>query len=137
MIEITHQQQPSGDTCSSACIAMILNKPVVEVIEEFHDAYFENKISVAAYLARNDVNFREMYISEDPDWKLYLAAVPSLNIIGGLHHILLDLRYGDCVVFDPNKGRANIKYYISYHDVPKNDLEVSLTSYITDMEIEE
>lgn len=132
---IKHQQQPNGVTCTSACIAMILDKPVSEVVAEFHDDYFSNKINAADYLRKNNVVFRELHQSEKLDWKLYITIVASLNTIGDLHHIIIDLRDGGLAVLDPNKGRKGIKYYIHWDDKPKNDLEIPLSTYIVDMEI--
>ena len=53
---IKHVKQPTLNTCVSACLAMILNRPVEEVIAEFHDRYYNNwEITISEYLVQNNV----------------------------------------------------------------------------------
>lgn len=42
--------------------------------------------------------------------RIYLVQVPSLNIRGGMHMIVLDSR-ADPLVFDPNTGREGVETY--------------------------
>ena len=43
--------------------------------------------------------------------KIYMVTVPSLNIEGGTHCIIVTTFKGKEVVFDPQKGRKNKKFY--------------------------
>ena len=46
---------------------------------------------------------RSMYGNILPD-KVHIIAVPSLNIPGAMHSIVLDTHDGEFKVYDPNKG---------------------------------
>ncbi len=132
--------QPTPDTCTSACLAMLTGVSVETVIEEFHDVWknAENKINPSTYLSKRLVSHN---VLNDPfnnllEWdKVYLLTVPSLNIDGGLHHIIIDLRNDLEVVLDPNRGREGRRYYIGWGNQPCNNLEVRLHAWLTDLEV--
>lgn len=132
--------QPTPDTCTSACLAMLTGADVQTVIEEFHADWksTENKINPSTYLSKRLVGHN---VLNDPfnnllEWdKVYLLTVPSLNIDGGLHHIVIDLRNDFEVVLDPNRGRDSRRYYIGWSDEPRNNLEVRLHAWLTELEV--
>lgn len=132
--------QPTSDTCTSACLAMLTGIEVQTVINEFHAGWksTENKINPSTYLAEKSVPHSAC---NDPfnnllEWgSVYLLTVPSLNIDGGLHHIVVDLRNDAEIVLDPNKGREGRRYYIAWSDTPVSNLEVRLHAWLTDLEI--
>lgn len=136
MKELKHQQQPTGNTCTSACLAMLLDEDVSGIVDEFHQAWRAGTESPATFLKKRGVDF---LVHGDPydnrlEWgKVFLLTVPSLNIIGGLHHIVIDLR-DEVKVLDPNKGKEWKKYYISWDAEPKKD-EVRLHAWDIDMEV--
>lgn len=137
MKPLKHQKQPDNKTCTSTCLAMILDKPVEEVIEEFHQKYMDYKMLPSDYLRSKGVNFKK-YLSEDNSIQgnhLYLITVPSLNITAGIHHILLDARYypeEPVKVYDPQEGTGNKFYVYKESDNPDSH---PLGGYLVDLEI--
>lgn len=147
--ELIHQMQPTSTSCTSACMAMLLNRPVEQVVEEFHDPWTKHETDPERYLEPFGIECKTF----DGIWgtlaepeNLYLLTVPSLNKPGHLHHVLLDLRGDLPVVFDPNRGRIReglgqaeyqwpVNYYIPWDETPKHSCETKLTSWIIDAEI--
>lgn len=139
MKKIKHQQQPNYDTCTSACLAMILDLPVKDVIAEFHEDWMNRKSDPAQYLAPKGVQFE---IHRDPydnclEWgKLYLMTAASVNVSGQFHHLLVDLRGGEdnVAVYDPNRGKLDKAYYV-WHE--RQEIEqYQLKAWCIDMAIE-
>ncbi len=109
---ITFVQQPTSDSCVSACLAMLLGIPVERVLEEFHDRYKAHEVKPFDYLAGKIQAHYPVDAEEDLEWdRVYLLGVPSLNIRGGMHAVLLDTRGGKLRLYDPNVGKAGREYY--------------------------
>lgn len=134
---ITHQTQPSDDTCASACIAMILGIPVEEVIEEFHEDFFNRDINVSEYLTMKGVRNKQLLALNDDIYtgRIYLLTVPSLNFPGLMHYMLMEVHENYYTLHDPNWGREGKKHYIpSEWELVKRD-ECRLRSFITELEV--
>lgn len=123
---INHQQQPTGTSCVSACIAMILNKPVNDIIGEFHDNYHNEKVEVDDYLAKKGV------VANNPiEWnKIYIVVVPSLDHNGKMsmsstHQVLMDTTCNKTIIHDPLKGTH---YYYSMN-ASESKMAVAMTMY--------
>lgn len=136
MKKIKHQQQPTANSCQSATIAMILDMPVQQVVDEFHDDYVNMGAEPHDYLASRGVNIL-FHLSSDRvvHWdKVYMLGVPSLNMEASTHSILMDTREEVCgtgVIYDPNKGRKGKKYYTTDENIAESDqLAVMLQSFI-------
>lgn len=115
MKEIKHQMQPTPDTCTSACLAMILDIPVADVVEEFHKDWMSRKSDPAHYLVKKGIKFqihREPYDNCLQYGKVYLVTAASVNINGRFHHLIVDMRGGEGKVYDPNRGRLDRAYYV-------------------------
>lgn len=136
---IKHVKQPTLNTCVSACLAMILNKPVEDVIEEFHSRYYNNwEITISEYLTKNGVKH---HCSEGGGREtlhmggLFLCTVPSLNIPGALHQIVIDMTDHKFIVHDPIKGWEGKKFYVG----PDQDAEETgafiIHTWVKDVEI--
>jgi len=122
---IKHQTQPTPNSCLSACLAMILNKPVLEVMGEFHDSYYdnhgENRLLPEDYLKRYScINLASSGKTNQnlTDKGVYLLAVPSLNIKGGLHSIVYEIKQSEDgfwhhTIYDPNMGYKGREYYVN------------------------
>lgn len=133
--KIRHRTQTRNDNCTSACIAMILEKEVEEVTIEFHDLYLNGKLRPDEYLRQNGLIVRPI-LSVDRTivfGNVYLFAVPSLNMEATLHSIVADTRNDILEIYDPRKG-TGYKYYV-YGDYEKDKMAVNLKSYIIDVEI--
>jgi len=115
---------------------MFLDRPVKEMMDKYHNLLYKKEIWLDDILD----DFKIPYFYGHPrkaqlnQGFVYLLTVASLNIQGGLHEILLEFdRSRNITVFDPNKGKDGILYYV-YGD-PKNDNEVSLVTWTIDLGI--
>ena len=135
MKELTLVTQPTHNTCTSACIAMITELPIDQVIEEFHTKYINHHITLHGYLRVKGVSTKMPV--EKPSFPaplspghLYILTVPSLNEEGMFHNIVVDYRWGEKPhVLDPCEGKKNHKYYDNYLT---GDLAVPLKSWIVE-----
>lgn len=136
---INFVQQPTDITCTSACLAMLTGKSIDLVIGESHEGWCNNSTDPVNYLLKYGIN---LIINTKPfkrtmEWGfVYLLTVPSLNVEGGLHHIVVDLTTENGTVLDPNRGRHGKEYYINWVDTPNSQLEVPLKSFTIDLVIE-
>ncbi|HCW3117106.1 hypothetical protein [Citrobacter amalonaticus] len=135
-MSLKHQQQPTHNSCMSACVAMISNQSVTEVVEQWHDKFH----SKAAWLDDAMDHYSIPYFYGHPKKAellsgfIYFLTVPSLNIVGGLHQILAAVKEGPVVeIFDPAKGRDGAKYYV-YGECKKAE-ERELISWTIDLAI--
>jgi hypothetical protein len=93
---------------------VILDRPVDEIVEEFHEGYMSGEIEVSAYLRSKGLTVEactcEHTLENDC---IYLLSVPSKNVPGLSHYVVVDLRVegGLCRVYDPNNGKEGKKYY--------------------------
>lgn len=141
MKEIKHQMQPTPDTCTSACLAMILDVPVENVVEFFHKDWMARKTDPAHFLVRNFVKFqihREPYDNVLKYGEVYLISVPSVNITGRNHHLLVDMRQGEGkeIIYDPNEGRMDKSYYVGWTKGREKDGQYPLKSWTIELLIE-
>lgn len=144
MRQLKHLTQSNPTSCVSACIAMLLGLDSDEEIwEDWGRDYFQStgSLSMLEYLTiRNikvDANYRTIDLRSAHPECLYLAVVPSLNILADAHQIILDLRTyeGNQFLYDPAKGRKDRKYYVLNNPNPDNPLEIALRSFAIDCEI--
>jgi hypothetical protein len=141
MKEIKHQMQPTPDTCTSACLAMILDVPVANVVEFFHKDWTDGKTDPAHFLVRNLAKIqihREPYNNTLLFGKVYLLTVPSVNITGRNHHIIVDMRHGEGkeIVYDPNQGRMDCSYYVGWTKGRQEIEQCPLKSWMIDLIID-
>lgn len=135
---ITHKTQPTVMSCMAACLAMLLERDVEEVDSEFSLDYVRGYIDVATYLYRQGI-FAQPHITagmhQIRPGRLYLATVPSLQLPGLFHQIIIDARFSDVKVYDPCKGLQGKQYYSYDHIAEGNDLAYPLRSFLIDYEI--
>lgn len=139
---IKQQVQPTEITCASTCMAMILDIPVEKAIYEFHEKYYtERNITCSEYLQSKGLKVERMYADFSPSRINYNAVygliVPSLNIEGGTHFVLMEVdSEGNWCIYDPNYKKESKKYYIpvKYED-NDNNLEVGINSYVIEFSI--
>ena len=117
MRKIHYQSQPSKNSCTSACLAMVMGVSVEHVIETFHHRHWAGELSVADYLAYKDfphVTFQQID-AYGFDFNGYVAmlTVPSLSTAGMFHNIIADARTDELFVYDPAKGFNGCKYYVT------------------------
>lgn len=99
--------QSLSNNCASACIAMILNEDVDIVTEQFHDKYIGQGIQPHEYLESKGIKFRHCMTAERSltIGFVYILSVPSINIKGGSHYIVVERVEDGWFVYDPNDGK--------------------------------
>jgi hypothetical protein len=94
---------------------MLTGKPVDQVVEQFHTAYRETDLSIGDMLRDLNIDFTDYRSSERQSITadgVYLCGVPSLNIQGGMHEVIIEMvDDGEWTVLDPNMGRGDRLYY--------------------------
>lgn len=131
---ISHQQQPCGLSCFATCMAMLMARPAEVVREHIHNSYREKGLSLGEVLDSLELPFSDFKTAgrnniDKPG--VWVAAVPSLNLVGIMHQVLVEvLPSGVWAVFDPNEGKEGKKFYTAAgsHDFP---LAVQFTSGYT------
>lgn len=74
-----HQTQPTANSCMATCVAMILDKPVSEVIEQYHDGLVNQDLPIAYILDQYNVTYSLKYsidVTMNPGF-VYILCVPS------------------------------------------------------------
>lgn len=136
---IIHQSQPTMMSCIATCMAMLIKEDAVYVDQEFSNAYTEGSSDVPAYLGMFGIRCIPHLSAGMHDisaFKVYLATVPSLQLPGLFHQIIIDTRFGQVSVYDPCKGIPNKQWYTFEVDRDKIDaFAYPLRSYIIDYEI--
>ena len=138
MREILIQNQlPLG--CASACMAMLVNRPVAEVTAEFHEDYMSAVKNPSDYLQENGIESTALLTEfrEPEEGKLYLIVTPSLNIEAATHQVIMDWRdpEGGCVLFDPNQGVEGKKWFVNKWPEDLQPGEVVLKGYVMELEV--
>lgn len=118
-------QQQTGKMCMPTCIAMALDIPATQVIEEMEalgidlsDGTYDRDI--AFYLVQKGIAV-ERFLNHGlgmPDG-LYITTVPSLNV-HGTHGVLIFVKGNTPIVLDPNNGKSDKNHYSldSFYDIP-------------------
>lgn len=134
---IKHQMQPTPTSCASTCIAMLLDVPAEEIIEQFHDKYKSGEMNIDQFLTSKNINVEPLLTSYwQAKWDgLYFAIVPSLNMKANLHEIIIDTRNDDVIIYDPNMGKEGKYYYVNNEKEDKTELEYGLISYVLEFKI--
>jgi hypothetical protein len=104
-------------------MAMLCNRPVSDLMEEGIDReYHQSDASLTLaemfdalsidYLSFNTCDRNSL---GEKGAGAYLVCVPSLNIMGGNHQLIVEMDdEGDWVVLDPNEGKDGKIYYTSF-----------------------
>lgn len=113
---IHKQQQITSSSCVPACIAMITGvdqQLIIDEMKKYNDSSGGTKQEFRQWVRMGYLP-RQLSFSEGLHslWgKVALATVPSLNIEGGLHRIVIDLQGENIKVYDPNEGKENKKVH--------------------------
>jgi len=118
-VALVHQTQPTPYTCAHTCLAMVLGRPVEEVMHEVKELAGMNTHDLLNALERYGVmHALTMFGALWSGWQL--VTVPSLNVRGGTHKVLVHWEAGKYHVLDPS---PKIRYaedgsdLNSWHDV--------------------
>ena len=134
---IKHQTQPCTVSCVATCLAMLVDEPVQGLIERFHARYRAGATSMRQLLDELEVPFRSFDSCDLPmlnESGAYLISVPSLNIQGGMHQIIIevDATGVDYFVHDPVKGLEGKMYYGRRNETFPEAGEVELNGFVID-----
>lgn len=134
---ITHQKQPTIMSCVATCLAMLVNEDAIYVDAEFSAEYNKGAMDVPAYLGGFGVSctpWMSAGIHAISANKVYLATVPSLQLQGLFHQIIIDTRFEQVKVYDPCKGIPSKLHYVFSFDT-EDKTAYPLRSFIIDYEI--
>jgi len=110
---ISMVQQPTHNTCVSACISVVTGIATGLVVERFHDKYCSGDAEAHEIFEQEGLPYRACYSWERSlkPGKTYFLSVPSINHVAGLHMVVAQVE-ADCWYFvDPATGRDGTKYY--------------------------
>lgn len=112
--EIQHQQQPTLQSCTHTCLAMLLNEPIDKVarVMGFDLNRGMEHVETMQALARCGFSWNRFVLGWLVADGYYMLTVPSLNNAAGNHSIVV--RIGDhqmVEVHDPNMGNPLKRYY--------------------------
>lgn len=131
---ITHQTQPTNNTCFSTCLAMIRCDPAGYVVSQIHDWYWSGTVSVREALDKLEIPFQSFDTADLHLFKgdgVYLVAAPSLNSQGWMHQIICEVFDNQYVVLDPMAGYSvDQKYYAA--TLTDDPGQVKLHGYVID-----
>ena len=107
---LTRQVQPSPMSCAQTCIAMAMDVPVADVIKLLGDKGMTQRQLLSA-LDRFGLVWNRLVFDTIVHTGWYFASVPSLNVKGGMHQVLVHFDYergcSGITVMDPS---ARIAY---------------------------
>lgn len=118
------QAQPTADTCVHACIGMVCGIGVAEVRKKYspnHEPILRDE--VAGILKENKVESIRYASNWLPCNRVFMISVPSLNMVGRLHAIVIVTRGESMDIYDPNQLKDGVKSYgadcdiVSYGDI--------------------
>lgn len=115
---ITLVNQQCSKSCVIACMAMVAGVSFEEAYKSIEDIAEPplSDMPTRIGLTRLGVAcFSDTIIL----WKgeVYLLDVPSLNLLGSMHCIVVDTRSDEYGIYDPNYGIPGKKYYSSWDDI--------------------
>ena len=138
MKDITFVQQPTRNSCVSACLSMVTGIDVITVINQFHSDYHDRETTIYDYLDYHGVEYlvpdiRSAGRDHLYENNTYMITVPSLNRKGGLHAIVASVdANGALEVFDPQKGRSGVLHYVAPDTPADGEGEVPMNAWIVD-----
>lgn len=132
---IKHQTQPCTVSCVATCLAMLVDEPVQGLIDQFHAKYREGATSMRQLLDELQVpctSFDSLDLPPLKDEGAYLVSVPSLNIQGGMHQIIIEVTDDNYRVVDPVKGREGKLFYGHRSETFPEAGEIPLNGFVVD-----
>lgn len=135
--QITFQKQTCNKSCVSACLAMLFNVPIEQIINDFHEKYHNNDIELYEFLDNHDICYevRDIKTNHFDKFGFYFVTVPSLNFQATNHQILCEISEDGFNLYDPQKGTGK-KYYV-WKDADDVEIdEVLISGYTIDIYIE-
>lgn len=132
---IKHQTQPCTVSCVATCLAMLVDEPVQGLIDRFHERYRGGATSMGQLLKELEIpvkSFDSLSLPQLEDEGAYLVSVPSLNIRGGMHQIIIEVTDENYHVFDPVMGFGGKLFYGRRGETFPVEGEVELGGFVVD-----
>jgi len=132
---IKHQTQPCTVSCVATCLAMLVDEPVQGLIDQFHERYRAGATSMGQLLKELEIpctSFDSLSLPTLVDEGAYLVSVPSLNIQGGMHQIIIEVTDENYFVHDPVKGIEGKLFYGRRGETFPAEGEVELNGFVVD-----
>jgi hypothetical protein len=102
--------QINEQTCVQACLSMITGDSIEDIISEMGNKGLELSEEVGFYI-KHKIGFNQLLYSTMFNG-FYAVTVPSININGGYHRIIVACDDGDvCQILDPNDGLEGKRFY--------------------------
>ena len=113
LVQVKFVRQPSARTCVQACLSMVTGVPIADLIERLGDRGLDRETETTI-LTEYGI-FPELLPVEHV-WLfsgVYLMTVPSLNLLGHTHRIVVfeDGENDLWKLYDPNRGRRGVRYH--------------------------
>lgn len=109
---ISMVQQPTHNTCVSACISVVTGIAVDGIVSRFHEKYFSGDMEAHEIFDEEGLPYRLCFAFErrvKPGYT-YLLSVPSINYVAGHHMVVAQVEQDFWYFVDPAFGRP-CKYY--------------------------
>lgn len=132
---IKHQTQPCTVSCVATCLAMLVDEPVQGLIDQFHEKYRAGATSMGQLLNELQIpctSFDSLSLPTLISSGAYLVSVPSLNIQGGMHQIIIEVTEDGYFVNDPVKGIEGKLFYGLRGETFPVEGEVELGGFVVD-----
>lgn len=135
-IEVSHVQQPTAHTCVHACLSMVTGVPIEEYIERFGDngLSFEEETVALVEDSIFPVRMPSDAPHEFPNTGVYFVSVPSLNMAGYLHRVVVTASEEGYEVFDPNYHKEGKRFYIDITDMARTKITYLCTKTLEKMQ---
>lgn len=133
-MKIVQLTQPTATSCVATCVAMLGDISVDGADKLFTERYLSGEYSVSYMLAQLGIQCEVLTcdrVSTLNVGEVYLAVVPSCNMPGFNHMVIMDChtKPGELLVWDPAYGTGK-RYYVSRNDdLPDDGLATPLVSF--------
>ena len=114
---------------------MLVDEPVQGLIDQFHERYRTGNTSLGELLNELQIpctSFDSLSLPKMLEAGAYLVSVPSLNIQGGMHQIIIEVTEDDYFVNDPVKGIEGKLFYGRRGETFPAEGEVELGGFVVD-----
>jgi len=111
MIELNHVKQINDQSCVHACLAMFNGKSVEEMWSRFPFPLTPKHELTILIEAKLWPVSQQQFANQFPVCGIYLVSVPSLNVDGVNHRVVVVVGESDVICYDPQAGREGKKFY--------------------------
>lgn len=128
-VEIKHRQQVTNTSCVAACLSMVTGVEQERIIGQMakHDGGRSSLHDEYRQWVRMGYLPRRLPYGDMKFGAVMVATVPSLNLPGGNHRIVIDHR--ECLkVLDPNEGREGKLFYTA--DSLRTWTDLTIVEYV-------